>query len=395
MYLLAANYLGFYGLAVELGLDPGRSRAGWPGRRPPYLHTDAELWRSPGGPASWTSPRAHGPPSRRVRTALDATPQGATWWAEFEAFLAVWGQRTDETCTIDRPSWAEHPATPLASIREFLAKPEGHDFAAAPPRVLAERDRLVDEARATLDRGRAGSGSTQALASNRSANFVWWNEEHNFLIDRRIHLPVRPSTLAVADRLVAEGASTLARTSSSSSARAVRRMQGRRLGADSRARRPPGATTTTHWRPGQRLPPVWGPCPDGGPRPAHDRALRADPEYFATIRRRARRRRAERLPGRARPVVGTARVLRAAQDIDQVRDGDILVCGGTTTEWTPVFGIIVGLRHRHRRHPGHTAIITREYGIPCVVGTGVATSTISTGDRVRIDGDRGIVEVLA
>jgi len=43
----------------------------------------------------------------------------------------------------------------------------------------------------------------------------------------------------------------------------------------------------------------------------------------------------------------------------------------------------------------HAATVSREYGIPCVVGTGVATSTISTGDRVRIDGDRGVVEVLA
>ena len=42
----------------------------------------------------------------------------------------------------------------------------------------------------------------------------------------------------------------------------------------------------------------------------------------------------------------------------------------------------------------HTAIISREYGIPCVVGTAVATSTIRTGDRVRVDGDRGVVEVL-
>jgi len=61
----------------------------------------------------------------------------------------------------------------------------------------------------------------------------------------------------------------------------------------------------------------------------------------------------------------------------------------------PVFGLVVGCVTDTGGTLSHTAIIAREYGIPCVVGTGVATSTISTGDRVRIDGDRGVVEVLA
>jgi pyruvate,water dikinase len=43
----------------------------------------------------------------------------------------------------------------------------------------------------------------------------------------------------------------------------------------------------------------------------------------------------------------------------------------------------------------HAAIVSREYGIPCVVGTAVATQTIKTGDRVRVDGRAGTVRVLA
>ena len=42
----------------------------------------------------------------------------------------------------------------------------------------------------------------------------------------------------------------------------------------------------------------------------------------------------------------------------------------------------------------HAAIVAREYGMPSVVGTGQATRKIRTGDRVRVDGDRGIVTVL-
>jgi pyruvate, water dikinase len=42
----------------------------------------------------------------------------------------------------------------------------------------------------------------------------------------------------------------------------------------------------------------------------------------------------------------------------------------------------------------HAAIVAREYGMPAVVGTGQATARIKTGDRVQVDGDRGIVTIL-
>ncbi|WP_433031350.1 PEP-utilizing enzyme [Actinomycetospora sp. CA-053990] len=396
MYLLAANYVGFFGLAADLGLDTGQIAQWLAGEETSYLHTDAELWRLAGRARELDVAVALTEPTvEAVRAALDAAPQGATWWAEFEAFLAVWGQRTDETATMDRPSWAEHPATPLASIREFLTRPEGHDFAAARRDVLAERDRLVDEARATLtEEGRVSFD--QALASNRSANFVWWNEEHNFLIDRRIHLPVRRLTLAVADRLVADE-----RLGAREDVFFLFRHELLDMLAGGGPSDVPALVVARrdyydHWSArGSELPPVVGNVPDAVHDPIMTELFGLTPEYFATIKAQGT---ATSLSGFAAgrgTVVGTARVVRAAQDIDQVRDGDVLVCGGTTTEWTPVFGLVVGCVTDTGGTLSHTAIIAREYGIPCVVGTGVATSTISTGDRVRIDGDRGIVEVLA
>jgi phosphoenolpyruvate synthase/pyruvate phosphate dikinase len=43
----------------------------------------------------------------------------------------------------------------------------------------------------------------------------------------------------------------------------------------------------------------------------------------------------------------------------------------------------------------HAAIVSREYGIPCVVGTAIATQVIKTGDRIRVDGRAGTVQVFA
>ncbi|MDD7920029.1 PEP-utilizing enzyme [Actinomycetospora callitridis] len=396
MYLLAANYVGFFQLASDLGLDTGQIAQWLAGEETSYLHTDAELWRLAGRARELDVAVALTEPTvEAVRAALDAAPQGATWWAEFEAFLAVWGQRTDETATMDRPSWAEHPATPLASIREFLTRPEGHDFAAARRDVLAERDRLVDEARATLtEEGRVAFD--QALASNRSANFVWWNEEHNFLIDRRIHLPVRRLTLAVADRLVAEGRLGAREDVFFLFRHELLDMLGGGGPSDVPALVVARRDYYDHWSArGSELPPVVGSVPDAVHDPIMTELFGLTPEYFATIKAQGTAKSLSGFAAGRGTVVGTARVVRAAQDIDQVRDGDVLVCGGTTTEWTPVFGLVVGCVTDTGGTLSHTAIIAREYGIPCVVGTGVATSTISTGDRVRIDGDRGVVEVLA
>jgi pyruvate,water dikinase len=94
-------------------------------------------------------------------------------------------------------------------------------------------------------------------------------------------------------------------------------------------------------------------------------------------------------------VEGVARVITTVTDLHSVRPGEILVCGGTTTEWTPAFGIIAACVCDTGGSLTHAAIVSREYGIPCVVGTAVATQVIKTGDRVRVDGRAGTVRVLA
>jgi pyruvate,water dikinase len=94
-------------------------------------------------------------------------------------------------------------------------------------------------------------------------------------------------------------------------------------------------------------------------------------------------------------VEGVARVITTVTELHKVQPGEILVCGGTTTEWTPVFGIIKACVCDTGGSLTHAAIVSREYGIPCVVGTAAATQTIKTGDRVRVDGRAGTVQVLS
>jgi pyruvate, water dikinase len=93
-------------------------------------------------------------------------------------------------------------------------------------------------------------------------------------------------------------------------------------------------------------------------------------------------------------VEGVARVLRDVNDIGQIRDGEILVCPVTAPSWAPVFGKIKAAVSDIGGTMSHAAIVAREYGMPAVVGTGHATKRIKTGQRVRVDGNRGIVTVI-
>lgn len=93
-------------------------------------------------------------------------------------------------------------------------------------------------------------------------------------------------------------------------------------------------------------------------------------------------------------VEGVARVLKNVNEIGQMREGEILVCPVTAPSWGPVFGKIKAAVSDIGGTMSHAAIVAREYGLPAVVGTGQATQRIKTGQRIRVDGDLGIVRIL-
>jgi pyruvate, water dikinase len=93
-------------------------------------------------------------------------------------------------------------------------------------------------------------------------------------------------------------------------------------------------------------------------------------------------------------VEGVARVLHDVNEIGEIREGEILVCPVTAPSWAPVFGKIKAAVSDIGGAMSHAAIVAREYGMPAVVGTGDATKRIRTGDRIRVDGDRGTVRVV-
>ncbi len=93
-------------------------------------------------------------------------------------------------------------------------------------------------------------------------------------------------------------------------------------------------------------------------------------------------------------VEGIARVVLREDQFDEVRAGDILVCQMTNPAWVVLFTKIVGLVTDAGGTISHPAVLSREFGIPAVVGTSVATKEIHNGDRVRLNGTTGVVEIL-
>ncbi|QFU76768.1 pyruvate, water dikinase [Halioglobus maricola] len=93
-------------------------------------------------------------------------------------------------------------------------------------------------------------------------------------------------------------------------------------------------------------------------------------------------------------VEGTARVALTLADAASLQPGEILVTPITDIGWTPYFSMIAGLVTDLGSSVSHGAVIAREYGLPCVVNTRVGTRVLQTGDRVRLDGDSGLVTRL-
>ncbi len=91
---------------------------------------------------------------------------------------------------------------------------------------------------------------------------------------------------------------------------------------------------------------------------------------------------------------GPVRVVKAATELADIQNGDILVCPATSPAWAPVFSRVAATVSDVGGIMSHTAIVCREYGLPAVVGTGRAVSTLRTGQRVRVDGDAGTVTIL-
>ena len=95
-------------------------------------------------------------------------------------------------------------------------------------------------------------------------------------------------------------------------------------------------------------------------------------------------------PGSPGVAEGPVRIVRDAAAFGTLQPDEVLVAPYTNPAWTPLFGRAAAVVVDAGSAASHAAIVAREYGIPAVMGTGDATRRLTDGQRVRVDGTRGV-----
>ena len=281
------------------------------------------------------------------------------------------GWRTEGIADTNIPSWIENPASPLGQIRNFLSMDEPHDFEKAAAAARAERDEAIDAARSQLS-GEMLGAFNELLAINQVANFAWWNEDHNHYIDLRASIPLRRGALALgaaagADQyddalfLFYPGVRRRLRGPQAVEGPAVDRERARHEYYDHY-----NAIRDT-------LPKVVGTLPDKIEDPVLIEIFGMHDHYFERMKSDPTSTQMSGFPASAGTVTGKARVMVSATELFDLEEGEILVCEATSPNWTPAFAIIAACVCDGGGSLTHAAIVSREYGIPCVVGCSVAT----------------------
>jgi len=396
MYPLLVNYLGFYGMCAEMGLDVSQIGKFLQGYDTKIMETDRELWKltRAAKQAGLTETFASTPASE-LATKLDAMGgAGASWMTQFRDFLQVYGYRTEGSCDVALPSWIEDPTPALGTIQSFIAKEEEHDFERALAEAIDERETAIDEARSKLT-AEEQAAFDAGVASCQAANFPWWQDDHNYYIDLKVSLPMRWAARAIAERTGAdepddglflfwpELTAVASGEKSMDSLKSI--VKARHEYFDYWHERRPS------------MPKVLGTIPEAVTDPVLIEIFGLNQHFLTAIQAAGSDSDVKTLTGvpaskgKAR---GRARVFNNADNLHTLESGDILVCESTSPNWTPAFAKIAGCVCDGGGMLSHAAIVGREYGVPTVTAVGLGTVVIAEGDEVEVDGDTGTVTVI-
>ena len=339
---------------------------------------------------------------------LATNGSGERWLAEFEQTKDPWFYFSCGTGVFHHHhrSWIDDTRLPIQAIGSYIARLEaGEDISRPRDAAFAERERVTEEHRSLIDEdGRRAFDESLALA-----RLVFpYVEDHNFYIDHRYLTifwnKVREfGALLARHGFLAEGEDVFyLRHDEVRSALEELRLDWSSGGAG--VARGPG-----HW-PAlvERRRPIYEAMCEWAPPPALGSVPEEITEPFTvmlwgiTTERLQEWTSADGATGNrltgcpASPGVaeGPARVLLRAEQLGELEDGEVLVAPVTSTSWTPVFHRIAAAVLDTGGIMCHAAIVAREYRLPAVVGTGMATKRIKTGDRLRVDAVNGVVTIL-
>ncbi len=392
MYPLLAIYLQLYGVCAGNGIDPGNIAKMLQGRDSKIMETDRALWGLVDDAKGLGIADHFKHEPDQIRSALNAAGGNASvWLTKFDDFLKIYGWRTEGIADVAIPAWIENQASPLGQIRNFIGMSERHDFDKSLAASHKEKDEAVESARTSLS-GETLGAFNELLGICQVANFAWWNEDHNYYIDLRASIPLRRGALALS---TASGA-TAYDDGLFLFAPEIRDIgQGRSTWKDLQSI----ATARREYYEGYQeqrptVPKVVGTLPDKIEDPVLIEIFGMHHHYFEGLKSDVNSTMLTGFPASAGKYTGRARVMLSAMELFDLEEGEILVTEATSPNWTPAFAIISACVCDGGGSLTHAATVSREYGIPCVVGTSVATQRIKTGDLIEVDGTKGVVTII-
>ena len=339
-----------------------------------------------------------------IREKLEDVKGGKEFLRELNDFLDEFGWKSIYTHCLRYPSWKEDPLTLFEQLRGFLVM----DYVFSEDIERTKKDQ-ADAIKEMWERAEKEGISEENKAKLRRAltqatNMAPLTPDHHFYIDQGTHQRMRRAGLEIGKKFVEKGILEAKEDIIHFSYPELREIATNPAAFDAKAKveerkksmkeaeeilPPPFIGTVTDWSLHQEpyKQGLWG---------------WGDEKLKRALERIEMGLTKEKLVGKiiigtpaaAGVAEGIARIVKSPEEFDRVDDGSVLVCDMTNPAWVSVFPKLKAVVTNSGGVLAHPAIVSREFGIPCVVGTEVGTRQIKDGQRIRVNGNTGEVEIL-
>jgi phosphohistidine swiveling domain-containing protein len=318
---------------------------------------------------------------------LQRSKAGAQWLDEYGAFLEEHGWRCERMHAYDTPAWIEKPSLGIGRVKMLMTK-DVFSLDTEKGRVIEERKKTEQEVLAKVPEGQRDAFAVLMKAAQKSG---YWSEDHTYFCDFYVGSMGRWIVTEFGRRFAEAGCIDGPEDIHFLHPNEIRKAA---IPMGRINLRPYVEPRKKAWEENMRSEPV----PFFGDISQAQAVLRSDATLSVSTQLPIVREelKADLYGAAAAPgvVEGVARVIMGADKLSEIQMGEILVAPGTSAAWTVAFSIIKGLVTDGGGALSHPVIMAREYGIPCVAGCLEGTAKIKTGQRVRVDGSRGVVYIL-
>jgi phosphohistidine swiveling domain-containing protein len=330
-----------------------------------------------------------------VIKALEGTDEGRRLLKEIDGYRNEYGNKSMYAHEYIYTTWRENPTPIVEALRGYLLS--DYDYEKDVRQLRENRDAAIEEMWSLVPSTASGEDRDKLqTALDLALKMTPLTPDHHFYMDQGTYARMRLVLMGIGRKLVELGGldqpddimflkydelRKLSANVSTFDARSIVKQRRRDREKAFAARPPLWAGTITDWSMyGEPYKQVLWDWPG-----IYERAKDAPKQPAGSV---------TGLGASAGVFEGIARVVDSADQFDQVKKGEVLVCKMTSPSWVVLFTKIGALVTDSGGALSHPAVVSREFGIPAVVGTRTATQMIKTGQRVRLNGASGLVEIL-